>query len=75
MTNRKVNVAKISCNTEWMENDGEMRASVINSRELAEGLVFLLKEYYIGSFLLDGNEIVVAFNNGQKFSIIVKQCA
>jgi hypothetical protein len=75
MTNRETIVQENSYNTEWMEQDGEMRASVINSRELAAGLLFLLKDYYIGSFDIDGNEIVVAFNNGQKFSIIVKQCA
>ena len=39
----------VLCNTDWMESDGEMRDAVTDSRELAAGLLFLLKEYYIGS--------------------------
>ena len=52
-----------------------MRDSVMDSRELAAGLLFLLKEYYIGSFRMDGNEVVVAFNNGQRFTVTVEQSA
>ena len=59
--------------TEWMNEEGEMRDSVMNSQELAAGLLFLLKEYYIGSFRMDGNEVVVAFNNGQRFTVTVEQ--
>ena len=33
--------------TEWMNEEGEMRDRVMNSQELAAGLLFLLKEYYI----------------------------
>jgi hypothetical protein len=61
--------------TEWMNEEGEMRDSVMNSQELAAGLLFLLKEYYIGSFRMDGNEVVVAFNNGQRFTVTVEQSA
>lgn len=61
--------------TEWMNEEGEMRDSVMNSQELAAGLLFLLKEYYIGSFRMDGNEVVVAFNNGQLFTVTVEQSA
>ena len=63
------------CNTEWMENEGEMHAAVTDSRELAAGLLFLLNEYYIGSFGLNEDEITVKFNNGQRFSISVKERA
>ena len=63
------------CNTDWMNEEGEMRDSVMDSRELAAGLLFLLKEYYIGSFRMDGNEVVVAFNNGQRSTVTVEQSA
>ena len=61
--------------TDWMEQEGEMHDAVTDSRELAAGLLFLLKEYYIGSFRMDGNEVVVAFNNGQRFTVTVEQSA
>ena len=63
------------CNTEWMENEGEMHDAVTDSRELAAGLLFLLKEYYIGSFELNEGEIAVKFNNGQQFTVSVKERA
>ena len=51
--------------TDWMEQEGEMHDAVTDSRELAAGLLFLLKEYYIGSFELNEGKIAVKFN-GQK---------
>ena len=63
------------CNTDWMNEEGEMRDSVMDSRELAAGLLFLLKEYYIGSFELNEGKIAVKFNNGQQFSISVNERA
>ena len=57
--------------TDWMEQEGEMH----DARELAAGLLFLLKEYYIGSFELNEGEIAVKFNNGQQFSISVNERA
>ena len=59
------------CNTGWMENEGEMHDAVTDSA----GLLFLLKEYYIGSFELNEGEIAVKFNNGQQFSVSVKERA
>ena len=61
--------------TEWMNEEGEMRDRVMNSQELAAGLLFLIKEYYIGSFQINENEVTVAFNNGQRFTIFVKERA
>lgn len=61
--------------TDWMEQEGEMHDAVTDSRELAAGLLFLLKEYYIGSFELNEGAISVKFNNGQQFSISVNERA
>ena len=44
-------------------------------RELAAGLLFLLKEYYIGSFDLNEDGITIKFKNNQQFSISVKERA
>ncbi len=65
----------VLCNTDWMESDGEMRDVVTDSRELAAGLLFLLKEYYIGSFDLNEDGITIKFKNDQQFSISVKERA
>lgn len=65
----------VLCNTDWMESDGEMRDAVTDSRELAAGLLFLLKEYYIGSFDLNEDGITIKFKNNQQFSISVKERA
>lgn len=61
--------------TDWMEQEGEMHDAITDSRELAAGLLFLLKEYYIGSFELNEGKIAVKFNNGQQFSISVNERA
>lgn len=65
----------VLCSTEWMESDGEMRDVVTDSHELAAGLLFLLKEYYIGSFDLNEDGITIKFKNDQQFSISVKERA
>ncbi len=54
--------------------------------ESAEGLVWtvdeaellcdikkLLSEYYLATFSNDGTSLNISFNNGQKFSVIVKE--
>lgn len=68
-------VQDVLCNTDWMEEEGEMRGSVMDSRELAAGLLFLLKEYYIGLFEQHESEVIVRFNNGQEFSVTVQERA
>ncbi len=42
-------------------------------KELAKGILFLLKEYYIGSFKADGEKIRMHFENGQKFVLTVNE--
>ena len=59
--------------TEWMNSENEMHDCVMNAQELTEGILFLLKEYYIGSFTMNENMVFIRFNNGQQFSISIKQ--
>ena len=61
--------------TGWMNEEGEMRDSVMNSQELAAGLLFLLKEFYIGSFEMNESRIAVRFTNGQTYIVTVHGCA
>ena len=44
-----------------------------NNRSVLEELEPLLKEYFIGGFVLRGEEIILEFKNGQKFSLSVKE--
>lgn len=41
--------------------------------ELAKGILFLLKEYYTGSFKAEGEKIRMDFENGQRFVLTVQK--
>lgn len=41
--------------------------------ELAKGILFLLKDYYVGSFKEADDKIYMDFENGQKFVLTLKE--
>lgn len=43
------------------------------TEELAKGILFLIKEYYIGDFDRVDDNIVMKFDNGQSFVIDIKE--
>lgn len=44
-----------------------------NEKELTQGILFLLKEYYVGKFEVNEKKILITFNNNQKFCIYINQ--
>lgn len=44
----------------------------VDSGDLLSDLKVLMKDYYIATFVEDGQALKIAFNNGQEFDIIVK---
>ncbi len=49
----------------------KMDGNTAEAKELAAGILFLLKEYYIGS--QNGDRISVRLENGQNFSVSVEE--
>lgn len=43
------------------------------TEELAKGILFLIKEYYIGDFDRVDDNIVMKFDNGQSFVLEIKE--
>lgn len=51
----------------------EYGAEKYTEKELARGVFFLLKEYYIGDFKTEGETVTASFENGQKFLFTVTE--
>ena len=56
----------------------EIKTKILNSEiysedEILNGLLFLLREYYIGAFEINEKELHLAFDNGQCFVLSVKE--
>ena len=49
--------------------------SRVDIKAILFDLKYLLKEYYIATFTEEGQTLLVEFNNGQKFEIIVREYA
>ena len=45
----------------------------IDVHDLLIDLKILMKDYYVATFTETGNELIVAFNNGQKFKITMSE--
>lgn len=44
-----------------------------SEKELTTGILFLMKEYYVGSFCANENEIIATFENGQRFTLSINE--
>lgn len=51
-----------------LENENNLNY-VIDINSLLTDIKVLLKEYYVATFSEDGNNLVLKFNNGQKFKL------
>lgn len=51
-----------------LENENKLNY-VIDINSLLTDIKVLLKEYYVATFSEDGNNLVLKFNNGQKFKL------
>lgn len=44
-----------------------------SEKDLTTGILFLMKEYYVGAFCANGNEIIATFENGQRFTLSINE--
>lgn len=44
-----------------------------SENELTTGILFLIKEFYVGSFCANENEIIATFENGQRFTLSINE--
>ena len=66
--------AEVTAGQSVTKAGGGERRITTDSHELGAGLLFLLREYYVGSFELHEDEIDVMFENEQKFSVTIREC-
>lgn len=55
------------------DDDFLIRKEKYDEKEILSGILFLIKEYYIGDFYLKDNRIYMSFENGQQFAVQVNQ--
>lgn len=49
------------------------KTETYTANELERGILLLLKEFYVGDFVVDGDKIFIKFENGQRFELTIKE--
>lgn len=57
-----------------MNNTIEQTNSRCNEQDIVFDIKYFMQDFYFADFISNGNELKLLLNNGQCFTILVKEC-